>query len=338
MTEGNGNPAGAESAGKENSGDLADRIKEAALQGDFKKADSLRDELIRTDSMNLTLIVSTGDLIDEQKKKFLDKDHLAVWKDLYEDCTDEETNGLFYSLEKAVVEPNKLLQVQGKLSNRLFFIDSGTVALFYRKDEKNKVAVQLGRGNIVGEQSFFEISLCSLSAATQSEVKLYSLTRAAAEQWAEYYPGLFEKLRDFSGRIGKSAEAVRQKKLDRRSSPRFKIDGTASAVILDKEGQPTDSYVKGGLSDISRNGLCFDIKCSTKETARMLLARDVALTLDLDEWRKEPCKFQGRITKVSCHLHNDYSVHVKLSRPMDDELFKRLPCGNAADTDSENNQ
>lgn len=339
MTEEHGSPMSSEETGqKMSSQDLADRIKEAALNGDFKKADSLREELIRTDSMNLTLIVSTGDIIEKEKTKLLDKDHLAIWQDLYEGCTDEETNGLFYSLQPAVIETNKLLQVQGKISNRLFFIDSGKVVLFYRKDDKNKIAVQLGRGDIIGEESFFEISLCPLSAATQSEVKLYSLTRDAAEQWAIPFPGMYEKLGDFCRKTGKSKEAIRQKELDRRSTTRYPVSGMASAVILEKSGQPSDTNFKGGLSDISRTGLCFDIKCSKQETARMMLAQNVSLSLNFDDLEGEPLKLQGQITKVSFHLHNDYSVHVKLGSPIDAETFKTLPFKGLADGEEDENQ
>jgi len=327
MTEENGNSAAPGASGDAgNSKDLADRIREAALEGDFQKADALREELIRIDPMNLQLIVATGDTIEEQKTKLLDKDHLAIWQDLYEACTDEERNGLFYSLQPAVIETNKLLQVQGKVSNRLFFIDSGKVVLFYQKDEKNKVAVQLGRGDIVGEESFFEISLCSLSAATQSEVKLYSLTRAATEQWAESYPGLYEKLAGFCRRIGKSKAGLKEHDLDRRVGKRYPVDGMAGAVVLDKNGQQTDTYVKGGLSDIAPTGLCFDIKCSNQETARTLLAKRISLTLAFDDWDKEPLHVRGLITKVGFHLHNDYSVHVRFAEAIDEETFKTLPC------------
>ncbi len=313
-------------AAGQNSQDLADRIGQAAEQGRLAEAESLRQELMLVDPMNLKLIIATGEIIEEQKTKLLDRDHLAVWQDLYGGLSEEEINGLFYSLQPAVVESNKLLQVQGKISNRLFLIDSGKVVLFYRKDEKNKVAAQLGRGDIVGETSFFEISLCPLSAATGSEVRLYSLTRSAAENWQEQYPGLFERLAEFCRRTGKSAAAIAQKNLDRRSAARYPVAGAVTATIVDKHGNQTDTFVKGGMSDISRNGLCFDIKCSKQETARSLLAATVNLSLVFDADGRQPFATQGLITKVSFHLHNDYSVHVKFTNALEEETFKSFPC------------
>ena len=308
------------------SDDLAAAIEKAALDGKFKEAETLREQLIKNDQMNLKLIVSTGEIIEQQKTKLLDKDHLAVWDSLYEDLTAEEANGLFYSMESALIETNKLLQVQGKISNRLFFIDSGKVALFYRKEGKNIIVAQLGRGDIVGESSFFEISLCPLSAATQAETKLYSLTRQAAEAWREEHPGLSEKLAEFCRRQGKSAEAIASNELDRRSGTRYPVSGVAGAVVLQKDGSPGDNRFKGAMSDISQTGLCFDIKCSKQETARALLAAEIDMSLVFDGREETPLNLRGQITKVSFHLHNDYSVHVRFLEQIEAETFKTLPC------------
>ena len=317
------------------SDDLAAAIKKAALAGNFKEAESLREQLIKNDPVNLKLIVSTGEIIEDQKTKLLDTDHLAVWDELYGDLTEEETNGLFYSMESALLDTNKLLQVQGKLSNRLFFIDNGKVVLFYRMDGKNIIAAQLGRGDIVGESSFFEISLCPLSAATQAETKLYSLTRSAAEAWQEPHPGLYEKVAEFCRAQGKSGEAIAANELDRRSTKRYPISGVAGAVVLQKDGNPGTNRFKGGLSDISPSGLCFDIKCSRQETARALLAAEVALSLEFDDRPQAPLQLKGQITKVSFHLHNDYSVHVKFIEPIAEATFKTLPCQWAEDDEGE---
>ncbi len=308
------------------SDDLAAAIEKAALDGKFKEAETLREQLIKNDQMNLKLIVSTGEIIEQQKTKLLDKDHLAVWDSLYEDLTAEEANGLFYSMESAVIETNKLLQVQGKISNRLFFIDSGKVALFYRKEGKNIVVAQLGRGDIVGESSFFEISLCPLSAATQAETKLYSLTRQAAEAWREEHPGLSEKLAEFCRKQGKSAEAIASNELDRRSLTRYPVSGVVGAIVLQKDGSPGDNRFKGAMSDISQTGLCFDIKCSKQETARALLAAEIDMSLVFDGREDTPLNLRGQITRVSFHLHNDYSVHVRFLEQMEAETFKTLPC------------
>lgn len=324
-TEDNGRAGSAEPASAGTGEALAAKIEAAAAKGRFTEAERLRDELIRIDPVNLKLIVATGETIEAQKTRLLDKDHLAIWQDLYQDLSEEESNALFYSLEPVDIPASKLLQVQGKMSSRLFFIDSGKVALFYPKDGKNIVVAQLGRGDIVGELSFFEISLCPLSAATQSEVKLYSLTRAAAEKWQEPYPGLYEKIDRFCRAAGKSGVAIAASNLDRRTMPRYQVDGIAGAMVLDKAGRPTELRFKGPISDISPTGLCFEIKCSKQETARFLLAKTIEIRLEFDEAPEAAVDIHGQVTRVSFHLHNDYSVHVQFDQPIADPAFEKIP-------------
>ncbi len=321
----NGRTAGSGPGSAAISAALAGKIEAAAVRGSFLEAEQLRDELIRIDPMNLKLIVATGEMIEAQKTQLLDRDHLAIWQDLYQELSEEETNGLFYSLEPAAIAASRLLQVKGKISSRLFFVDSGTVALFYPKDGRNIIVAQLSRGDIVGELSFFEISLCPLSAATQSEVKLYSLTRAAAEQWRQPYPGLYEKLDRFCRLRGKSENAITASGLDRRTTPRYQVDGIAGAVVLDKSGQPTELRFKGPISDISAAGLCFEIKCSKQETARFLLAKMLQMHLDFDQDQGAAVDIRGQVTKVSFHLHNDYSVHVQFNEPLEDRAGEQKP-------------
>lgn len=319
-------PVGQDERGEMDSIALGRHIKEAALSGDFDRAERLREQLIEQDSMNLTLILSTGEFIEQQKTKRLDQDHLAVWSHLYENFSEEETNRLFYSLEPAVIEPNKLLLAQGKVNHRLIFIDSGKVALFYRKEGKNKVVLQLSRGEVIGEDSFFEISLCPLSVATQTEVKLFSLRRAEAEKWHDVLPGLYEKLGDFCRKHGKGSHGVNQKLQDRRSSPRYPASGVVTATLLDQLGSLSSDYFKGGLSEISRSGLSFEIKCSSYETARALLARQVEISIMFAGSDQAAWVGRATIASVGYHLHNDYSVHLKLDEKIDKELFQTFPC------------
>ena len=53
-------PVGQDERGEMDSIALGRHIKEAALSGDFDRAERLREQLIEQDSMNLTLILSSG--------------------------------------------------------------------------------------------------------------------------------------------------------------------------------------------------------------------------------------------------------------------------------------
>ena len=64
--------------------------------------------------MNLKLIVSTGEIIEQQKTKLLDRDHLAVWDNLYEDLTEEEAIKLRNTIENEY-------KVEGALRSEVTF-------------------------------------------------------------------------------------------------------------------------------------------------------------------------------------------------------------------------
>lgn len=310
---------------------LAEQIKNLAREGKFKEAEHLREKLLENDPMALTQIVSTAEVIEEEKTRYLDKDHLAVWDQLYSTLSSEETNCLFFSTEKARVVPNKLLLAQGKKNSRLFFIDSGKVTVFFRKGDKNVPLGQLSRGDVLGEENFFGISLCTISAVTQSKVELRHLGRKDAEAWHDKLPGLYEKLAAFCQKHGKSRDLAGRKNLEKRTYERYDASAAATAYLVNVQGEKTDTYFRGPVTDISRSGICLSIKCSKQETARALLGKNVEVSVAFEEMDDKVFKTFGAIVKVTYHLHNDYDMHVRFSSIISEEVFKKFPCGGSSE-------
>ncbi len=305
---------------------LTERIKEMARSGSFREAESLREQLMKTSPMAINSIVSSAEVIEAEKTKQLNPDHLAAWADLYDGLSSEETNCLFYSLKRTRVDSGKLLFAQGQPNNRLFFIESGRVTLYYRKGDKNYSVCQLTEGDILGEDSFFGISLCPFSAATQTEVAVWYLNRKIADDWRDSRSGLYDKLADFCQVHGIGQITAEQKSSGRRDHRRYPLKGSAAAYLLDQQGQRTEIYFKGELSDMSRSGVCFSIRCSKQQTARELLSKEIDIAVMFDDQDDETVELSGTIVKLSYHLHSDYSVHVKFSEIVDIDLFKTFPC------------
>lgn len=292
-------------------------IQQAIDSNTILTADKLRDELMNAHPTALSEILKTASIIEEAKTANLDQDHLATWKDLYQNLTEEEVNCLFYSLKKIVVPPKKRILAHGAYNSKLFFIDKGTVTVFITKDEKNKVIAQLNRGDLLGEYTFTTISLCSASVVSTSEVELRYIDATVAESWSDEYPALYDKVVQFCKNYGKVDEIIRKKELEKRTHPRYEVKGNLLATILNKEGKKTSSTIRGSLSNVSEVGCCFDIHCSKRETAKTLLARNCHLAFQAGNPDK-PTTFQavGKIVKVSFHLHSDYSVHIKFLKPV----------------------
>jgi len=150
------------------------------------------------------------------------------------------------------------------------------------------------------------------------------LESTAADGWADKQPGLYDKLIDFCIRCGRVDEIISRKKLEKRTSIRYSIEGRVVATLLTKEGKKTETYFRGSLSDISAGGTCFLIKCSKKATARALLARHLLLVFAFEkDDQKITFSAVGKVVGVSFHLYNDYSVHIRFIKELQEELIQK---------------
>lgn len=318
-------PKGSTKASPETLEQLIVKIDQALSNKDFFVADQLREKLIDKHPGALSEILKITGKIEEAKTKNIDKEHLDIWDELYQNLSDEETNNLFYSLKKVVIPPKKRILAHGSYNTKLFFIEQGTVAVFITRENKNKVIAQLTTGDLLGEYTFTTISLCSASAVSTSEVHLRYVDSSMTEKWVESTPALYDKVVKFCEKKGKIDEILRRKELKKRTHQRFDVAGNVTATLLDQKGNKTTSYIKGSLANISESGCCFDIHCSKKTVARSLLARICHLDITIDK-PKEPLNIStiGKIVKVTFCLHSDYAVHIKFLEPLPKDALEPL--------------
>lgn len=322
-------PSAVTPPGSENKEDIVrqlfNQIEQAAKDRNFQQAEMLRNKLLEVDSTALTEIIKSAEIIEEEKAAGIDSDHLVTWENLYSTLTDEEKNCLFYSMKKVVVPPKKIILSHGAYNTRLFFIDDGKVTIIFPKKGKNTVLAQLGKGNLLGEYSFTSISLCSATAVSHTEVNLYVLDNQITDSWHDDFPGLYGKIIDFCIKHGSLEDISRWKALEKRNKPRYPIKGPLKGTLLSKEGQKTETYFRGTLSDISLEGCAFEIKLSKKATARALLARHLFLNFSF-EIGDENLTFDkiGKIVKVSFYMHNDYCIHLKFTKPITKAILEKI--------------
>ncbi|MFN2354947.1 MAG: Crp/Fnr family transcriptional regulator [Desulfopila sp.] len=301
------------------------QIETAAGKKDFSTAEALRGELLQQAPEALTEIIAAAEIIEKEKTAGLDADHLAIWDQLYSGLSPEEKNTLFYSMKKVVLPPKKIVLSHGAYNTRLFFIDSGKVTIVFPRKGKNTVLAQLGPGNLLGEYSFTSISLCSATAVTYSDVQLYYLENSATDGWHDQCPGLYEKIIDFCVQHGSLEDISRWKALEKRDKPRYSVTGPLRGYLINKEGKVTETYFRGELTDISRDGCAFEIKLSKKATARALLARHLLLQFSFSiNGEKIAFDAVGKIVKVSFFMHNDYCVHIKFQKPISKAVLVKI--------------
>jgi hypothetical protein len=300
-------------------------IEAAAEKRDFSTAEALRSELLQQAPEALTEIIEAAEIIEKEKAAGLDTDHLAIWDQLYSNLSLEEKNALFYSMKKVVLPPKKIILSHGAYNTRLFFIDSGKVTIVFPHKGKNTVLAQLGPGHLLGEYSFTSISLCSATAVTHSDVQLYCLENRATDGWHDQCPGLYEKIIDFCVKHGSFEDISRWKSLEKRDKPRYSVTGPLKGYLINKEGKTTETYFRGELTDMSRDGCAFEIKLSKKATARALLARQLLLQFSfIVNQKKITFDVVGKIVKVSFFMHSDYCVHIKFEKPISKAVLVKI--------------
>ena len=283
---------------------------------DFAKAESLRERLMRVDDLALSEIVNSAEIIEEEKAVAIDPYQRGLWKNLYNSLTAEERNAFYYAVKHITFNPDQSIIKQGMLNDKLFFVNKGRLKLLCRQGDKENYIKQINMGEVVGYDTFFDISVCTSSVITLSSVKLSYLDRGAIRKLAEQFPGVESKIRDFCFKTGGNISDILQKKeVERRRFTRYKISGRITTQLLDKNAKPVGRPFHGHAEDISEGGVSYFIKCSQEEAARFLLGRPAEIKISfLKSGDNMMAKAEGVIVGVKYRLFNDYTVHLRFSK------------------------
>jgi CRP-like cAMP-binding protein/HEAT repeat protein len=288
-----------------------------AREKNFAKAEELREKLFNVDPMALGEIVRTGDIIEEEKKNAVLNDYLHIWGNLYEQLTNEEANALFYNVKPKDFPPDQTLIVQHEKNSTLFFINRGQLKIVYRQGNDEFFLKMLGAGDIAGEDTFFPITVSTVSLITMSQVKAGCLDRETLKVLNEKHPGLEEKLKNFCSIGGGINSLVTKKGLERRQQKRISLAGGTMVQLLDLQAKPMGKPFKGTILDISTGGISFSIKTSNRETTRLLLGRKVNMTIGI-KTKTAPIELRGIGTIIGAKERKEsrFSLHLKFDNPI----------------------
>ncbi|QTA79492.1 Cyclic nucleotide-binding and PilZ domains-containing protein [Desulfonema limicola] len=291
-----------------------------AREKNFIKAEALREKLFEIDSMALTQIIKSAEIIEEEKSESVDSNHMDIWSDFYKNLTTEETNIFYFALTKKIFHPDEVVFSQGDINDKLWFVDQGQLKMVYSQKGVEKLIKTMGPGSLAGEDTFFSISVCTTSLTALGRTGVNYLNIETYNRWQTEFPTLASKVELYCSNLMKNAKLLQEKGLNRREHRRIKISGTILFQVLNREGKPIGKAFKGDLSDISIGGLSFFIKTSNRKNALMLLGRklNVKFSLPMGKTNLET-KQKGTITGVINHLFRDYSIHMRF-----DNLLSRL--------------
>ncbi len=297
---------------------LFDLVSRYSKMQNFVKAEALRDKLFDVDPMALSEITKAAEIIEEEKSESIDQNHKQIWSDLYASLSADEANALFYAMEEVFFDPDHIVLNQSQLNSNLYFVDQGSLKLVYRQGRKEFLLKTLEQGTIAGEDTFFPIAVCTTSLITISRVTCHVLKRDSLKEWREKYSGLSSRLNDFCNKFENVNRLIKEKGLERRVYKRITAKGEIQAQILNASGSPVGKPFKGEMTDLSMGGVCFQIKASGHESARLLLGRKLKLKfMPPEDLSTNKIEQNATVVGVGYHLFNDYSIHIKFDALLD---------------------
>ncbi len=297
----------------------------AARAKEFLLAEKLRDRFLEINPMALVEAVALGDLIEEEKTTSHASHHLGVWRELYEEMTTEEFNALYSVFRQEECRKGDMIVRVGETDDVLYFLYNGYVSLNCLSGSNENFLKRMGPGSVLGWDQFFSASVWTVTLRALSDVQLQVLDHAEFQKIAEDFPGMEEKLRQYCDKYGGIPELLKMSGDDRREYPRYQLSLFTQNLLFDLYGNKGKRSFKGELIDISRNGLAFIIKISSRNNAKLLLGRQIISTLLL-AGGEVLAECSGIVVGVRYHdvVAKDSTVHVKLSQRIEDAAFSRI--------------
>lgn len=309
-------------------------ITKHAQRHDFATAESLRETIISIDPTALSEATRAQEIIDTARVKPRDKGHLEVWSDLYDRLTPEEANALLNETHEVIFRPGQKIFEQGVKSHNLYFINAGQAKHLYTQGDREMFIKRVAPGNIAGEDTFFDDSLCTSTLVAIDRVKANFIANEALNHWRVAVPNLEEKLKAFCAKEVKIVDLLKKNSMDRRAQRRVIFPGRVLIKVVTAAGEPVGRTMQGKIGDVSIGGASFFIQAIDREQAQMLLGNKLHLRFNMPPNMVEFERI-GLALGVKRHVDSQdslekFSVHIKFDRKLSDkdinetERFLRL--------------
>jgi CRP-like cAMP-binding protein len=304
---------------------LFELVVDYAKEKNFEAAEAMRSRIFEIDAMALSEIIRSGEIIEEEKSRTIDRGHREIWAELYDSLSGEETNALYFAFKKATYQGEGKIFQQDEWKPRLHFINSGRAREVYFVDGKEVFLRAVETGELAGEDTFFSVSMCTTTMIAQYRTEVSYLDSDILKVWRTTFPMLGSKLQSFASSAEKIADLLKAREIDRRCLRRVNPGGKATALLMSTSGQAAGKPFKVDLCDISRGGTCFFVKITKKETASLLLGKRLYISylhplMDSSHTVRQ----SGTIVAVHFHPFEDCTVNVKFDTLLPEALIEQL--------------
>jgi HEAT repeat protein/CRP-like cAMP-binding protein len=289
---------------------LYELIGECAANNDIQNAERLRERYYEIAPTALNAIIRSGELIEQVQGDFIGRGFLDIWKKLRKSLSNAEFGAIYHELENRSLRPDELLVRQGSNNDKLFFINHGSLKVFYKQGQHEIFVKSLTCGEIAGE-NFFQSSIWTvgLRALTPSRVSI--LKRSSFNRWHNEFPGLKEKLQGVYNRSDDVHDLLNKKGLSRRKYERYQLSRKVHMQMIDEDDKEIGSEFSGDLFNISTGGLALRIRVTKKDRGRLFQDKNMRIDIPVGG-DTPPLTVQGLVLAVHPFNQdlNDYLIHL----------------------------
>lgn len=305
---------------------LCQMVDICARRQDFEKAENYRDQLYEVDSMALSAIVRMNEIIEAEKGKALTPGRRRLWARFFEDLPPDEANAFFFALKEITIQPDQTILKQGNTNDRLYLVEKGRLTVVHEREDKQQLIQTIGAGDVIGEDTFFSINVCTASVTSLSEVKLSYMEKERLEGIMIQHPQIETRLKKICGTGRKIYSWIRKKGMDRRAFKRINLNTRLWFQVLDAgPGRPMTNFVSGELWDISKCGLSFYFGSKNRQAVQRLIGRSVGVRFKLMvDGKGKEAALTGIVQGVQAHPLDEYSVHVKLRKQFSEAAMRTI--------------
>lgn len=310
---------------------LLELIIECVRKDDLHNAERLRERFGEINPNAIAEIIRASELIEEAKSGVQVRSYLDIWSNLLHELSSEEFSAIYHELEHSTLEPEEMLVKQGDQNDELFFINHGTVRVFYKKHDRKIYVKSLCDGDLAGE-NFFDTSVWTVSMNAVTESSISILKRSCFERWKEAYPGLEKKLKAFYNKSNNIRDLLQRKGLNRRAFDRYELNRKVEFQVFESPGKPIGQKFKGRLADVSRGGLSLTFRMMQQKHIRVLLGRTMQVTIPVGG-SPEGLNVRGQVLSIkqaeptpikttTKDVGGEYKISLEFADPLDHEQLQ----------------
>jgi len=306
---------------------LFDEIVHFLNQGNFKKAEQLRETLLVEAPKAVREIVKSGELIEQKKSAGMNPEKVKPWAALFNQFTNSEAMAFYFALKEFVVKPNQPVFQQGSCDNRLYFIGSGSLKLkYFDYDARRNVSITtLRKGDIAGVETFFTLTNHTTNLIAVEESVISYLDKDAYQKILAGNHAIESKLLKFCDSKQINYDQKRPETPVRRAHKRYKADLNGQVQRFDENGNPGGEITDVKIVDISAGGLSYRVQNLKIGEASQLHNSRINITASYQKYSLlYELKRSAKVVSLKFHPFGECSVHVQFEQSMDENIVMEI--------------